>query len=245
MTACRPVAARDDDPERFWEAHYRRHERVWSGRPNAVLVDVAGPLSAGRALDLGCGEWADAVWPAGRGWDVTAVDVSATALARAAAHAAAAGVAGRIDFQQHDLGRSFPAGAFDLVSAHYLQSPVALPRDRVLQAAADAVASGGLLLVVEHASTPPWAWHPHPSKRFPTPEQTLATLQLDPGSWDTERLSAPERQATGPDGQSATVRDTVIAISAPYVLTTVPPGPAGEELPPRPRALRLAPVPRG
>ena len=44
------------EAERFWEDHYRRRGRVWSGRPNPVLVDVLGSLPPGRALDLGCGE---------------------------------------------------------------------------------------------------------------------------------------------------------------------------------------------
>ena len=204
--------AGDDEPERFWEERYGSQERVWSGRPNAILVEVARSLPAGRALDLGCGEGADAVWLAGRGWHVTAVDVSATALERTAAQAKEAGVERRIDPQHHDLGRSFPSGAFDLVSAQYLQSPVALPRELVLRAAADAVAAGGLLLVVDHASVPPWSRHAHVSRSFPTPEQVLAGLGLEPGVWETERLGAPERVATGPDGQSATVRDTVIGL---------------------------------
>ena len=197
--------------ERFWEGHYRAHERVWSGRANPVLVDVAGSLPPGAALDLGCGEGGDAIWLAGRGWRVTAVDVSATALSRASAHAAAAGVEARIDFQQHDLAQTFPAGAFDLVSAQYLQSPVEFPRDRVLHAAARAVASGGLLLVVAHASVPPWSLA-DPDTRFPTPEEALAALDLTPGQWGTERLGARERLASGPDWQSATVTDTVIAV---------------------------------
>ena len=46
-------------------------------------------MTPGRALDLGCGEGADAMWLAGHGWRVTAVDVSQTALDRAAADAAA------------------------------------------------------------------------------------------------------------------------------------------------------------
>ncbi len=112
--------------ERFWEGHYRAHERVWSGGANPVLVDVAGSLPPGTALDLGCGEGGDAIWLAGRGWCVTAVDVSAIALGRAATHAATASVADRIDVQRHDLAQTFPAGAFDLVSAQYLQSPVEL-----------------------------------------------------------------------------------------------------------------------
>jgi len=197
--------------EQFWEGHYRAQEQVWSGGANPVLVDVAGSLPPGTALDLGGGEGGDAIWLAGLGWRVTAVDVSATALSRVAAHAAMAGVEARIDVQQHDLAHTFPAGAFDLVSAQYLQSPVEFPRDRVLHAAAQAVAPGGLLLVVAHASVPPWSWA-DPDTRFPTPEEALAALDLSPGQWRTERLGAPERQASGPNGQSATVTDSVIAV---------------------------------
>lgn len=198
--------------ERFWEGHYRAHERVWSGSANALLVDIAGSLPVGTALDLGCGEGGDAIWLARLGWRVTAVDVSATALDRAATRATAAGVAARIDFQRHDLAHSFPAGAFDLVSALYLQSPVEFPRDRVLQGAARVVALGGLLLIVEHASIAPWSWNQDPDRRFPTQEETLAALDLPPGQWDTERVGAPERLATGPNGESATVADNVIAV---------------------------------
>ena len=197
--------------ERFWEGRYRGHERLWSGRANAVLVDVAGSLPAGTALDLGCGEGGDAIWLAGLGWRVTAVDVSATALERASTHAATAGVECLIDFQQHDLAHTFPVGAFDLVSAQYLQSPVEFPRERVLQAAAQAVAPGGLLLVVTHASVAPWSWA-DPNTRFSTPEESLAALELGPEQWRTERLGAPERQAIGPNGQSAVVTDNVIAL---------------------------------
>jgi SAM-dependent methyltransferase len=200
----------------FWEAHYQARPNVWSGRPNAVLVDVAAALPPGHAIDLGCGEGGDARWLAGHGWRVTAVDVSATALARAADLAASAGVADRIDFRCQDLAAGFPAGRFDLVSAHFLQSPVAFPRERVLHAAAGAVAPGGLLLVVEHASVPPWSAHRHGDVVFPTPEDTLAALGLGPAPerrWRTERLGIFERQATGPDGQRATVADNVIALT--------------------------------
>jgi 2-polyprenyl-3-methyl-5-hydroxy-6-metoxy-1,4-benzoquinol methylase len=117
----------DLEAERFWEDHYRRRGRVWSGRPNPVLVDVVGSLPPGTALDLGCGEGGDAIWLAQQGWSVRAVDVSATALDRASADAATAGVADRIDFQRHDLALTFPSGAFDLVSAQYLHSPIEFP----------------------------------------------------------------------------------------------------------------------
>ncbi|MEU3351802.1 class I SAM-dependent methyltransferase [Streptomyces sp. NPDC037389] len=202
----------DVDAAEYWERRYQERERVWSGRANPVLVDVVEPLPAGTALDLGCGEGADAVWLARRGWRVTAADVSATALARALGHAADAGVADRIDFQRHDLARTLPEGTFGLVSAQFFQSNVELPRERILRAVAEKVAPGGLLLVVTHATVPPWSWHPHEDAAVPTPEEELAALGLAPGGWHTERLDAPARQAAGPEGRTATVTDNVIAL---------------------------------
>jgi 2-polyprenyl-3-methyl-5-hydroxy-6-metoxy-1,4-benzoquinol methylase len=198
--------------EPFWEEFYRKHERVWSGRANPVLIDVVASLPAGTVLDLGCGEGGDAIWLAQHGWQVTAVDVSVTALNRASAYAVTVGVDACIDFQQHNLACTFPAGVFDLVSAQYLQSPVEFPRERVLQAAAHAVAPGGLLLIVEHASAPSWSRNSHPHTHFPTPQEVLAVLNLSPESWRTERLEASQRQAIGPDGQSGIVTDNIIAV---------------------------------
>jgi SAM-dependent methyltransferase len=74
---------------------------------------------------------------------VTAVDISTTALERVAGRAATAGVADRVTVQRHDLASTFPAGVFDLVSAQYLHTPLAFPRERVLRAAARAVAPAG------------------------------------------------------------------------------------------------------
>src|ERR1700712_1916168 len=139
----------------MWNERYREKDRIWSGKPNARLSEVVSGMPPGRALDLGCGEGGDARWLAHQGWHVVAVDVSDTALARAAADAGE--LAARIDFQHHDLAQTFPDGTFDLVSAQFLHSPVPWERDRLLRRAAEAVASGGTLFIVDHGEAPPWS----------------------------------------------------------------------------------------
>lgn len=133
-------------------------------------------------------------------------------MQRGADRAETVGLADRVICERHDLAFTFPAGRFDLVSAQYLHTPVDFPRARVLQTAARAVATGGLLLIVEHASIAPWAWNQDPNRRFPTPEQTLASLELDLAAWEIERLAAPSREATGPNGEVATIKDNVVSI---------------------------------
>lgn len=198
--------------EQFWERHYRREVRQSPPRPNPVLVEVVAGLVPGHALDLGCGEGGDALALARLGWHVTAVDVSASVVQRVRDRARAAGLADRIDVEQHDLGRSLPDGSYDLVSAAYLQSPVDLDRPAVLRAAARTTALGGRLLLVDHGSTAPWSWNQDPDARFATPAELLAELALPTGQWHAERLDAPSREATGPAGQAATVVDTVVVV---------------------------------
>jgi SAM-dependent methyltransferase len=208
----------DTTAQDFWDDRYLANERMWSGHVNAVLAEVAADLPPGRVLDLGCGEGGDAVWLATRGWRVTAVDVSAAALERTAAAAAAAGVADRVRVQQHDLDATFPAGEFDLVSAQFLQSPLAFAREEVLRRAARAVAPGGSLLVVAHAEPPPWAWRyhdaPHPMPAFPTPDGDLAALHLDVAgaAWTVLRCATAHREATGPDGETGELVDSVVLV---------------------------------
>src|SRR6266511_851582 len=75
-----------------WDARYGERDRaMWSGRPNGRLAAEVADLTPGRALDVGCGEGADAIWLARRGWTVTAIDISDVAVGRAREAAELAG----------------------------------------------------------------------------------------------------------------------------------------------------------
>jgi SAM-dependent methyltransferase len=194
-----------------WDERYRSSDRVWSGNPNPQLVAEIGDLPPGRALDVGCGEGADAIWLAQRGWRVVAADISTVALERAATHALSIdpAVAARIEWRHVDLLAELPdPRSFDLVSAQFMQLPPDLRR-RMFAALAAAVRPGGKLLVVGH----------HPSdmtsgvRRPPRPELFYSADEVKEvldDSWDIVVSEKRPRSATTPDGREATIHDTVL-----------------------------------
>jgi SAM-dependent methyltransferase len=194
----------------YWDDRYRSADRLWSGRPNDQLVAQASDLPPGDALDVGSGEGGDAIWLAGRGWTVTAVDVSAVALERAARQAAIAGeqIAARISWQQADMLTWEPgAERFDLVSAQFMYLPrPALEHMHTRLAAA--VRPGGTLLAVGHhpddlhargATVAEMAW---------SAEELAAAL--DPGAWEILAAASFSRQPADPEGQPHHLTDTVL-----------------------------------
>ena len=208
----RPAADEPQAPADFWEERYAGSGRVWSGKVNRVLADVAGKLSPGRALDLGCGEGADVVWLARQGWDATGVDISPTAVRRAAAAAEERGVGDRTRFVVADLAE-LPAGAYALVTASFLHSPVELARQDILRRAAERVAPGGYLLITSHADFPPWVTVPHGHEhRFLSPSEEVGQLALEPGAWEVVLAETRSREAMSPDGEQATLDDVVVLI---------------------------------
>jgi SAM-dependent methyltransferase len=132
-----------------WDARYsERDGAMWSGRPNGRLVAEVADLPPGRALDIGCGEGADAIWLARHDWIVTAIDISDLAVSRARQAAELAGTA--VDWVCGDaLQTPFPARSFDLVSMQYPALPKAAG-EAAVRRLLDTVRPGGLLLAVYH-----------------------------------------------------------------------------------------------
>ena len=194
----------------FWDERYSSATRIWSGRPNPQLVGEVDGLPPGTALDAGCGEGADATWLAHQGWRVTAVDVSAVALARAAAHTDPE-LADRITWQQVDLLSDWAPDplAHDLVNAQFMHFPRAV-REKVFAGLAASVAPGGTLRVVGHHPSDLETSVPRPQEPelFFTAEELAA--QLDPGRWDVLVAEARPRLADDPDGKEVTIHDAVL-----------------------------------
>jgi 2-polyprenyl-3-methyl-5-hydroxy-6-metoxy-1,4-benzoquinol methylase len=174
-------------------------------------VAEAGELTPGTALDAGCGQGADAIWLASRGWRVTAVDVATIPLHRAREHAETLGgdVASRIEWVQADLTSWTPDDErFDLVSAHYVHGVA--PRDELFRRLAASVALGGTLLIVGH----------HPSDRraagapvvapevYYTAEDVVAALESD--RWHIAVVDARPRSTFDRDGHEITLCDAVL-----------------------------------
>jgi SAM-dependent methyltransferase len=132
-----------------WDDAYASRDLVWTAEPNVFVVRELGGLAPGRALDLGAGEGRNAIWLAERGWQVTAVDFSAVALAKAEQLAARRDVTG-ITWVVADLrGYQPPPDSFDLVLLAYIHLPAA-ESGALLHAAATALVPGGNLLVIGH-----------------------------------------------------------------------------------------------
>ncbi|RCW39998.1 methyltransferase family protein [Halopolyspora algeriensis] len=198
----------------FWDDRYRSRGQVFSGSPNGVLVTEVTDLQPGRALDVGCGEGADALWLARHGWQVTAVDISPTALQRAADAQHDVDMEGCVVWTRADLTTTPPeAGAFDLVSVQYF--PLRhQPNHTALRGLLDAVAPGGTLLFASHD---PADLSPHPEEGFDPNDyyQPDDIAKLLDHNWSVQANETRLRTTPTPAGTQHT-HDTVFRARRRY-----------------------------
>ena len=131
-----------------WDERYATDELIWKAQPNQFLVDELDALAPGSALDLACGEGRNALWLASKGWNVTGVDFSSAGLSKARQLAADRDL--EVSWIEADVIEwQPPPASFDAVVVMYLHLPPP-QRRQVLRQATQALAPGGLLLVVGH-----------------------------------------------------------------------------------------------
>jgi SAM-dependent methyltransferase len=131
----------------FWESRYAEPDYIFGTAPNAFLHAQAHRLTRGlSALAVADGEGRNGVWLAEQGLDVTSIDFSPRALAKARALAESRGV--RLRIEQADVGNwTWPDAAFDVVVAIFIQFADPLTRERIFAGMKRALKPGGLLLL--------------------------------------------------------------------------------------------------
>lgn len=195
-----------------WDRRYADRELIWTAEPNRFLVQETAKLEPGRALDLACGEGRNSVWLAAQGWEVTGVDFSGVALEKARGLAQARGASAQ--WVTADLLSYAPdRRAFELVLVFYLQVPAA-ERQIVVRAAAEAVAPGGVLLLVAHDSR-----NLDQGYGGPQDPQVLYTAadvvaDIDGCGLEIERAELVKRPVSTPDGEQ-TALDVLVRAHRP------------------------------
>ena len=164
----------ESDTVEFWDDLWATMEHTFADH-DELLAQYTQDLTPGRALDLGCGSGGNAVWLAGRGWQLTAVDFSAVAIEKAKLRAI--DMSAKAEFVVSDVTAFRPKGLYDLITSFYIQL---WPEQRaqMLSIAVEALAPGGRLLFVSHdRSSPPSGWSREDLESLTTPAQVATELQ--------------------------------------------------------------------
>ncbi|MBV9772006.1 MAG: class I SAM-dependent methyltransferase, partial [Bryobacterales bacterium] len=131
-----------------WNERYRAGEQVFDS-PAPLVVQFTSGLSPGAALDIACGPGRNALYLAGQGWRVTAVDGSPVAIDLLLERARERQIsidAAAINLQTGDF--QVASETFDLVlSCYYFQRSLIPLIKRALR-------PGGLVVIISHVSDP-------------------------------------------------------------------------------------------
>lgn len=127
-----------------WNERYKSG-KYETGGPHRLLVDTAGRLRPGTALDAACGAGRHAVFLAEKGWRVTAVDNSEAAIEIARKKAFEKNV--RVDFRLADLEKGefvIEEGKYDLICDFFYLERSLFPKMKA------GLKPGGTILAAVH-----------------------------------------------------------------------------------------------
>ena len=133
-----------DERSAFWDARFGSEVYTYGTTPNAFIAQEAPNLPPGaELLDLGAGEGRNAVFLAGQGFRVTALDYAEAGLAKTEALAAERGV--EVETLRADLGHWKPDRQWDVIVCTFVHLRVG-ERYRLYTAIQAALRPGGLLV---------------------------------------------------------------------------------------------------
>ena len=190
-----------------WQARYAGAEGFLFGEePNTFLREVTSILpKSGQALAVADGEGRNGVWLALQGLEVTSLDFSPVAQAKAAALAARHGV--KLHLAQGDVHAwSYPEAAFDLVVEVFAQFSDPESRAIKWQNMRRALRPGGVLLI--HGYTPRQLGYATGGPKHLQNLYTEDLLRAAFGDYTLLRLAIEERElqeGAGHSGMSATI----------------------------------------
>ena len=135
-----------------WDERYRTGERAkedLEAAPNPVLVEAAGKLPPGKALDLACGAGRNALWLAEHGWEVTAVDGAPGAVELVRSRASKRGLI--VDARIANLEKqefAIAESSWDLIAMCFYLQP------SLFEPAKKGVRPGGIVIAIVHIAEP-------------------------------------------------------------------------------------------
>jgi len=180
-----------------WDERFRRGEYPTDPDPSPVLERYVDSFPDGRALDVATGTGRNAVFLAGEGYRVDAIDQSRAGLEIARENARERGVADRLSLVQADVSEyCFPEDAYDVVTISFYRCVDRLPDIK------EALTDGGVLFVQHHLrTTDPIDSGPSTDRyRFAANELLNACLDMTVLYYDAARERRPDG-GTAANGQ--------------------------------------------